>query len=269
MNEEIEVIAHRGSSLEAPENTIAAFKKAWDEDADALEIDIRQSKDGHLVVIHDATLWRTGSGREWKVAKKTLDELKKADVGAWKEPIPSWAGEKIPTLLETLDMIPKGRRIFIEIKCEDDIIEQLKKDIARSKISEDQIIITSFQLPIVREVRKRLGIDVIWVRGLLNHYEEEDEPVVFRTDDPKEIKVLKRSLMIRQCKEVGALGISCKVERLNVSLVEEVRQYDMKLYAWTVNSTDDLEKVVSLGVDGIITDCPGEIKRQLRLSKIH
>jgi len=264
---EIEIIAHRGASDTAPENTVAAFKKAWEEEADALEVDVRLSKDGRLVVIHDATLWRTGSGREWQVAKKTLDELKKVDVGIWKDPIPLWSGEKIPTLLETLKIIPKGKRLFIEIKCEEDVMLPLEKDIAESGISSDQIIITSFQLPVVREIKK-LNLSAVWVRGISKYYEEENGPV-FETDDPKKLKALQRSFMIKQCKEAGALGFSCKADMLNADIVEEIRQYDMKLYAWTINSMEDFNKVISLGVNGIITDCPGEMRKKIKLSKLH
>ena len=72
----MEIIAHRGASDEAPENTMAAFQLAWEQGADALEIDIRLTKDRKIVVFHDDSLWRTGSGREWKIAKKTLEQLK-------------------------------------------------------------------------------------------------------------------------------------------------------------------------------------------------
>lgn len=254
-----EVIAHRGSSQEAPENTMAAFKKAWKEEADALEIDVRRSRDGYPVVIHDATLWRTGSGREWKVAQKTLEQLKKVDVGAWKEPIPSWTGERIPTLLETLKSIPPKKRIFIEIKCEEDIIDQLKSDLYESQISLKQVVITSFQLPVIKEVKSNIpAVSIVWVRGALKPHDEEGEE-----------EETGKSLLLRQCKEAGAVGLSCRMDTIDEAFVAEVRKFGLRLYAWTVNSTNDLNSVMSLGVDGVITDCPGEIKRKLRLYEIH
>jgi glycerophosphoryl diester phosphodiesterase len=111
----VEIIAHRGASFDAPENTRAAVDLAWQQNADAAEIDIHVSRDGEIVVIHDDNTRRT-TGLDAEVAALSLEELKKLDAGIWKGL--QFAGESIPTLDEILALIPPGRRLFIEIKSE-------------------------------------------------------------------------------------------------------------------------------------------------------
>jgi glycerophosphoryl diester phosphodiesterase len=109
------IIAHRGASHDAPENTLASFKLAWEQKADGIEGDFYLTKDGKIVCIHDKTTKRTsGQKVELDVAASTLAELRKVDVGAWKDP--KYAGEKMPTLEEVLAIVPAGKVFFIEIK---------------------------------------------------------------------------------------------------------------------------------------------------------
>ncbi len=93
------IIAHRGESYDAPENTLASINLAWQRDADAVEIDVRLSKDNKVVVFHDKTTRRLG-GRNESVKNQTLEELKELDVGSWKSE--KYKNEKIPTLTEVL-----------------------------------------------------------------------------------------------------------------------------------------------------------------------
>src|SRR5690349_11820047 len=102
----IEIIAHRGSSFLAPENTLVASHLAWQEGADAVEGDFRLTADGHIVCIHDATLKRT-AGVDRSVSQCTLDELKAYDFGGWKAP--KFVGERIATLPEMLSTRPVGK----------------------------------------------------------------------------------------------------------------------------------------------------------------
>src|SRR5262245_4724666 len=95
----VEIVAHRGASYDAPENTLASLKLAWEQKADASEFDVFLSKDGKIVVIHDADTKRT-AGVDKKVVSQTLDELRALDVGSWKNA--KFKGEKIPTLDEML-----------------------------------------------------------------------------------------------------------------------------------------------------------------------
>jgi glycerophosphoryl diester phosphodiesterase len=109
------VVAHRGASIEAPENTLAAFRRAWELGAEGIELDVRLSADGAVVVIHDASTKRTG-GVDRRVSDQSLAELRSLDVGAWKAD--RYMGERIPTLAEVLATVPRGGTVFVEIKSE-------------------------------------------------------------------------------------------------------------------------------------------------------
>ena len=126
----VEIVAHRGASFDAPENTVAAIKLAWEQKADAAEFDVFLSKDGKIVVIHDADTKRT-AGVDRKVADTTLEELRKLDVGKWKDA--KFAGEKIPTLEEMLATVPAGKRVFIEVKCGPEIVPELDRVLKASE----------------------------------------------------------------------------------------------------------------------------------------
>ena len=111
------IIAHRGSSHAAPENTMAAFRRAADEGAEMIELDVRMSRDGHLVVHHDRRLGRTSVGRG-RIADLTLEELRRIDVGSWFGR--SFAGERIPLLEDVLDWLPAPLGLNIEAKTDGD-----------------------------------------------------------------------------------------------------------------------------------------------------
>ena len=127
----IEIIAHRGSSYLAPENTCAAVELAWQEGADAVEGDFRLTADGHIVAMHDATLKRT-AGIDRRVAECSLEELRTYDVGSWKNP--QFADEPVPTLAEMLATVPAGKRFLVELKCSAEIVEPLQRLLADSEI---------------------------------------------------------------------------------------------------------------------------------------
>ena len=111
-----EIVAHRGASFDAPENTLSAFRLAWQQKADVVEGDFYLTKDKHIVCIHDKTTKRVAPKQATlTIAKSTLAELSALDVGSWKHP--RFANERIPVLEEVLATVPKGKRIFVEIKC--------------------------------------------------------------------------------------------------------------------------------------------------------
>jgi len=111
----IEIVGHRGASYDAPENTLPSVRLGFEQGADAVEVDVFATSDGRIVAIHDADTERV-AGVKLDVAKSTLAELKQLDVGAWKGE--RWVGTRIPTLEEVLELVPEGRRLLIEVKCE-------------------------------------------------------------------------------------------------------------------------------------------------------
>jgi glycerophosphoryl diester phosphodiesterase len=119
----VEIVAHRGASAAAPENTVAAFRAAWKEGAHAIESDWRLSVDGQVVCMHDATVNRTTNGKG-AVDKLSFAELRALDAGQWKGS--AWQGERIPTLGEMLALVPRGKRTFIEVKSGPDLVPQVR-----------------------------------------------------------------------------------------------------------------------------------------------
>ncbi|HZI31523.1 MAG TPA: glycerophosphodiester phosphodiesterase family protein, partial [Candidatus Binatia bacterium] len=139
----MELIAHRGASYDAPENTLAAVNLAWQQNADAVEVDVHLSKDRKLVVIHDDNTRRTG-GVDDKVSEQTLSKLRSLDVGCWKGK--QWTGEKVPLLEEVLAAIPEGRRLFVELKCGSEGVRVFQQALGLSGRTPGPIVAISFSL---------------------------------------------------------------------------------------------------------------------------
>ena len=147
------VIAHRGASYDAPENTLAAFRLAWQRGADGIEGDFYLTADGEIVCLHDSDTGRTGD-RKLFVGQATLAELRKVDVGAWRGE--KFRGERIPTLAEVLSVVPAGKKIFVEVKSGPQILAALKRDLVRSRLKPAQVTIISFHDSVIEAVRKQL-----------------------------------------------------------------------------------------------------------------
>ena len=117
--------------LDAPENTLPAFKLAWEQGADAIEGDVLLTKDNQIVCIHDKTTKRL-SDQNLVVAESSLEQLKTLDVGSWKNK--KYKGTQIPTISEVFATVPKGKKIFVEVKCGLEIIPYLVKEIQKSDL---------------------------------------------------------------------------------------------------------------------------------------
>ncbi len=148
----VKIIAHRGASFDAPENTLAAVNLAWRQRADAVEVDVHLTRDGHLAVIHDDNTRRT-AGLNRKVVRQTMAELSALDAGRWKDN--GRSREKIPALDEVLTGIPPGRRLFIEIKSRGDIASELARILTQSNCRPPQIVLIGFSLPTVASLKRQ------------------------------------------------------------------------------------------------------------------
>jgi len=183
---DVEIVAHRGASYDAPENTIAAFKLAWQRGADCIEGDFFLTGDNQIVCIHDATTERT-AGIELVVAESRVADLKALDVGSWKGP--QWAGEKIPTIQEVFDTIPQGKKIFIEIKCGPEIVPFLKDAVKQSGLKNEQMIVISFKETVIAEVNKQIPeLQVFW----LTSYKQNNETGIWHPSPDDIMVTLKR-----------------------------------------------------------------------------
>jgi glycerophosphoryl diester phosphodiesterase len=238
------VVAHRGFSGAAPENTLVAFRKAIEIGSDMIELDIQLSKDGKIVVIHDESLERTTNGHG-KVADHTLQEIRKLDAGSWFDP--QFAGERIPTLQEVLTLAKGKVPVNIEIKDpthgKNAIIELAEKALQEVKRSEmlNQVIFSSFN------------------------------PVSLEWTQRKEPRAWVAFLYHRPWNSLAELTGGGEFEVLNLrnihltrEKVGKVRKEGFKLNVYTVNSEEELEQFVRWGVDGIITNFPDRLIRILK-----
>ena len=238
------VMAHRGFSGAAPENTLSAFKKAIDIGVDVIELDVRFSKDGHLVVFHDDTLERT-TRRIGKVAALTLQELKGLDAGSWFGT--SFAGERIPTLTEVLELI-RGRVLLnIELKKEDhgsysivELADRTLDEIKKAKM-EDQVLFSSFDATAVARILEKDG----------------RLPAAFISRNP-----WNSPFDVMEGNRFSVLN--CRKNTLNAVNLKRARQEGVRIGVWTVNTEEEMEKFISMEVDAILTDHPDRLIQLLQ-----
>lgn len=249
----MEIVAHRGASADAPENTGCSFKLGFAQHADAIEGDFHLTRDGAVVCMHDASTKRTAD-KDLILAQSTLAELRQLDIGAWKES--RFAGERIATLDEVLKIVPSGKKIFIEIKCGEEIVPGMKRAIETSSLQPDQLRIISFSSDVIADVKKELpGVKAYW----LTSYKKDEATGRFSPSVEEVLSTLKR---------IGADGLdtNANLEVLTPEFVERLRDAKMEFHAWTVDDPDVARQLIKLGVDSITTNKPGWLREQLGLT---
>lgn len=229
------VIAHRGASGYAPENTFAAFRRALAMGASFLETDLQMSRDSRFVAIHDDSVERTTNG-QGKVHELSLAELRRLDAGSWFGS--EFAGERIPTLEELLEFSKKHDAVFyLELKPagswggEHTLARTLREsqEIART-------VVISFDANILTGLRK---IEPMVMTGLLydGQYEQPVEKAV----------------------EVGARQLAVRGDLATPKLLAEARKRDLQVICWTVNHPAHMRLLMDAGVDGIMSDYPDRL----------
>jgi len=229
------VIAHRGFSGAAPENTLAAVRAAIEVTADMVEIDVTLSADGHIVVIHDETLARTTDGTG-EVARLTLAELQQLDAGSWFDP--SFAGEAIPTLDQVLAEVDGRVLLNIEIKSEAVPREVVSKvaSAVREHAMVDQVVVSSFS-PIALEEMRSLAPEIRTAVLYNTTFHQGRDAVDIVTG-------------------VGASVFNIKRQRLTRKMLRRCRQHDIPIGVYTVNEPRRMRRLVKKGLDAIFTDRP-------------
>jgi glycerophosphoryl diester phosphodiesterase len=246
-------IAHRGASHDAPENTLASVNLAWERGADAVEIDVYLSKDGEIVAIHDDTTKRTG-GKDMKVADQTLQELKRLDVGRFKGE--KWAGERIPTLKEVLETVPKGKHLFVEIKCGKEIVPELEGVLDWSGLQADQVVVIGFGLDTVAAVKRKMPEHLVyWVSDI-----KKDEKTGRWSPTADDLLVKARKAGIDGLNVRGCAAV-------DKAFVDKVKAAGMGCFVWTVNDPADAGRLADAGVGGITTYRPKWLKEKLAEKK--
>lgn len=246
------ITAHRGASHDAPENTLAAFRLAWEQGADAIEGDFRLTGDGHIVCIHDADTKRV-TGVNHVVAQTTLADLRTLDAGRWKGP--SFAGERLPTLAEVLATVPKGKRFFIELKTGPEIVPKLVEEIEAAESDPRFVTIIAFDAETVTACKKALpAIKAHW----LTSFKQENASGDWRPTADK---------IVATVKACGADGVGMKGNRqiVNRDFIDRLAAGGVgEFHVWTVDEPDDARAFEGLGAVGITTNRPGVIRAALR-----
>lgn len=245
------IVAHRGASFDAPENTIAAFKEAWTQNADGVEGDFYVTKDQQIVCIHDADTERT-AGRKLEVAKSTLEELRTLEYGAWKHP--KFKGEPIPTFAEVMAVIPQGKLFVIELKTGPEIVPLLKAELQRLKPEERNLLIIAFNKETVSAVKRELpSIRVHWLTG----FKKNKTTGVWHPTVEEVAAALKST-------GADGLGTQGNREILNAAWFETLKKTGLKeFHVWTIDDPADAQFFQSLGVIGITTNRPALIREAL------
>jgi glycerophosphoryl diester phosphodiesterase len=241
------VIAHRGDSAHAPENTLPAFEGAIQAGADWIELDVHLTKDDQVVVIHDETVDRTTNGKG-RVEDLTLAQLQELDAGSWFGS--NFAGARLPTLDQVLDLAKGRSRVLIELKH----VEKFGNAAQRGKAT----------------ILVRKCLESIAARGMA-------KSAMFHTFYPKNISVLHRlsreipyamlydystqeSLASLFARIRGASGFNPKFANTTRTVVNIAHLLRLKCFVYTVNTVAEYARAVALGVDGIITDDPQQLR---------
>ncbi len=234
IQDDVLIVAHRGAAGKAPENTLASVRQAIQDGADWVEIDVQESRDGEVVVIHDSDFMKL-AGVDLKVWDGTLKQLQEIDIGSWFGP--EFSAERVPTLIDVLEEVRGQSRLVIELKYygHDQQLEQRVVDIVEQAGMVNDVAIMSLQYDGIRKIR---DLRPEWVIGLLS------------------------------AKAIGNLA-SLDVDFLAVNMgmakpgfIRRAQLAGKQVFVWTLNDPVSLSRMMSLGVDGVITDEP-EMAREV------
>ncbi len=249
------IIAHRGESNDAPENTMAAISLAWERGAEAVEVDVQLSKDNVLVVIHDTDTRRL-AGIDKKVVDQTMEELKKLDVGIWKDI--QFKGEQIPALEEVLDTITAGKKLIIEIKSGPETIPVLQNILASKHLLPEQIEIIGFDLETMILAKHSFPENkVLWLLDLdYTWYTRLFKPSVLRG--------------IKKAKKHHLDGLNIYAGKMiNKKMIDQIHGAGLLAYCWTVNDIEKARKLTDWGIDAITTDGAAWLSHHLTQASPH
>ncbi len=243
------VFAHRGASAELPEHTLEAYRSALEAGADGVECDVRLTRDGHLVCFHDRRLDRTSSGTG-PFASHTLEQLRELDFGSWHHSGQPAGVLTLNDLLELLKQAGRPVRILVETKHPNRyggaVEHRLRALLRRQGVERGNgavaVTVMSFSPLAVRRSRELLP----------------DLPTVQLMD------MLPPGLRFRRLPfGTRIAGPGLELIRRRPEIVRRLKAGGQQVYVWTANEPDDVQMLISLGVDGLITDRPKEVLAQL------
>jgi len=277
----IDVIAHRGASQDAPENTLASFRLAKEMGADWMELDTHLTRDGEVVVIHDSELERT-TGDKRLVEECDLADLKSLDAGAWKAP--RFAGERIPTFAECLDFARNNVGVYVEVKNSADdtaLMGQILKESEPYTVMTPECaanIMKAIEASGTRNLELTLKtIALIRERGMEKDVVIQSfSPIIcaiarieapeMRVEALSGVKIDEHDmweLVTRWLFLLNLDGLNISYESMTPGRMATIKQAGKSVAVWTVDEPEIMHKAVSLGADAIITNCPDRALRAL------
>ncbi len=237
------IIAHRGASHDAPENTVASVNLAWKKGADAVEVDVHLSKDNRIMVIHDHDTKRT-TGEKLVVRESMSSALRSLDASMGKD---AFSGEKIPFLEEVVATLPEGKVLFIEVKTDTIIMPHLVV-LLNEHQKKSQVVVISFDFDVCEMMKREIpSIPVYWL-----HYT---------------LSGAYKSKWISRAREAGLDGLNFRSKGISKEYVDEVHRAGMKMFAWTVDDPEEAGRLIECGIDGITSNRPAWLKEQLERGK--
>jgi len=239
-NAQTKIIAHRGFSGIAPENTLIAFQKAIDCKADYFELDVRKTKNDSIVVIHNSSVDKTSSnGFKGEISELNYSDLRAVNVGYSRKFGDIYKNEKIPTLREALALAKEKIKVCIEIKVNG--TEKAVLKIVNDLGVKEDVIIFSFKYPVLAKIRQLdTDIPILW---LIN-----------KADN----MTLENAIII----ESNAIGVGPETT-VTKEYLNFAHENNIEVWKWTVNKEDEMQRLIDLGLDGIITDFPDEALKKL------
>jgi len=236
LDDDVLVMAHRGAAGTAPENTLASVKRAISDNADFVEIDVQETSDGEVVVIHDSDLMRVGN-TSLKIWDATYEQLQRIDVGSWFSS--EFSGERVPKLKQVLEHCRYKAHVNIELKYygHDKRLEERVVEIVEAAGMAPQIVVMSLKYNAIEKIRK---LRPTWTIGLLT------------------------AQAVGNLTKLDADFIAVHTGLVSGGFVRSAHKKDKKVFAWTVNDALQMSRMISMGVDGLITDEPALARSVLK-----
>jgi glycerophosphoryl diester phosphodiesterase len=237
------IIAHRGVSAKAPENTLASFERAASVSGiDMIELDVRLSKDEEVIVLHDRTLQRTSTGNG-PARNYSMEEIRRFDAGSWFHPM--FSQQRIPTLCEVFQQV--GGRLWIDVEIKSDwlhreppgLLEEKVLDAVHRSGMDNHVMFSSFDHQLLAAIKKMRPSSVT---GILYN---------FSRDFGRLPSTLAES--------VGASVFVCAKRELTHRMVDDAHRHGIAVYVYTLNSIHDAQRMLTYGVDGILSNNSDDI----------
>ncbi len=233
------IVAHRGASKDAPENTLEAFRLAWLQNADAIEGDFRLTKDDQIVCMHDENTLRT-CGEKLIVSESSYSELCRLDASFQFDNIPS---QSVPLLSDVFKIVPDNKAVYIEVKCGPEIVPALITAIINSNLRKEQISIIVFDTSVIKALK-----------SVAPHIKAN---LLYDVALPVDSSELLDRLKNTKADGLGSNNMNSK------ELIDVITQAGFEYHSWTVDDYKTAKKLLEWGVNSITTNRPGYLKQQL------